>query len=297
MRGLQQPPPMGGMRDFQQPSSGRFGQGQGPAQGPMGPMGGGGMRGLQQPPPMGGMRDFQQPSMGRFGQGQGPAQGPTGPMGSANPFRAVDLNEKNFNAASMADFRQPYGMNQGGPRQNIRPTTMGRSATGAMPGPSYAGGAAPGPSFTRPPMDEERGPMIDDERRNRSPGLQNNFYDKSQADFKRPYGTGNGATSPPATEVSSNAGSAGPVQIGEEAPMPGREEEYTAFKAQEAAAPPGPPFVPPPIDDTRRNKSPGIQNNFYDTDVADFKRPYGFGRGPAPPPPAAQPPPAASPEE
>jgi hypothetical protein len=149
--------------------------------------------------------------------------------------------------------------------------------------------AAPGALPTPPPIDERR--------RSRSPGLQNNFYDTSTTDFKQPYGTGNGATSPPATEVSSNAGSAGPVQIGEEAPMPGREEEYTAFKAQEAAAPPGPPFVPPPIDDTRRNKSPGIQNNFYDTDVADFKRPYGFGRGPAPPPPAAQPPPAASPEE
>ena len=86
--------------------------------------------------------------------------------------------------------------------------------------------------------------------------------------------------------------------------MPGREEEYTAFKAQEAAlnsqasadgATPGPPAVAPPIDDTRRKKSPGIQNNFYDTDVADFKRPYGFGRAPKPPP-AAEPPSAASPE-
>jgi hypothetical protein len=77
--------------------------------------------------------------------------------------------------------------------------------------------------------------------------------------------------------------------------MPGREEEYAAFKAQEAAGgpAPGPPAVALPIDETRRNKSPGIQNNFFDTDVADFKRPYGFGRSPAPPPPAAQPPSAA----
>eukprot|EP00966_Prymnesium_polylepis_P312896 7230528-Prymnesium_polylepis.1 len=33
-------------------------------------------------------------------------------------------------------------------------------------------------------------PAIDDERRSRSPGLRNNFYDVSQADFKRPHGMG-----------------------------------------------------------------------------------------------------------
>ena len=33
------------------------------------------------------------------------------------------------------------------------------------------------------------GPPIDDDRRQRSPGLQNNFHDTSTADFKRPYGT------------------------------------------------------------------------------------------------------------
>lgn len=34
---------------------------------------------------------------------------------------------------------------------------------------------------------------IDDDRRNRSPGMRNNFYDKSTADFKRPHGMSGGA--------------------------------------------------------------------------------------------------------
>ena len=35
-------------------------------------------------------------------------------------------------------------------------------------------------------------PIIDDDRRNRSPGLERNFYDISTVDFKRPYGGGGG---------------------------------------------------------------------------------------------------------
>lgn len=30
----------------------------------------------------------------------------------------------------------------------------------------------------------------------------------------------------------------------------------------------------PPIDDEMRNRSPGLQNNFYETPISDFKRPY-----------------------
>eukprot|EP00966_Prymnesium_polylepis_P143981 3324060-Prymnesium_polylepis.1 len=39
-------------------------------------------------------------------------------------------------------------------------------------------------------------PAIDDDRRSRSPGLRNNFYEVSQADFKRPHGM-RGAVTPP----------------------------------------------------------------------------------------------------
>jgi outer membrane murein-binding lipoprotein Lpp len=53
----------------------------------------------------------------------------------------------------------------------------------------------------------------------------------------------------------------------------------------------GPAFVPPPIDTERRNRSPGLQNSFYDVSIADFKRPHGMPGGAvpvaAPEPPAA----------
>jgi len=50
--------------------------------------------------------------------------------------------------------------------------------------------------------------------------------------------------------------------------------------------------APPPIDADRRSRSPGLQHNFYETDISDFKRPWGTGGGsltpsPPPPPPAA----------
>ena len=37
--------------------------------------------------------------------------------------------------------------------------------------------------------------------------------------------------------------------------------------------------VPPPIDSERRSRSPGLQHNFYDMDISDFKKPYS-GRKP-----------------
>lgn len=44
----------------------------------------------------------------------------------------------------------------------------------------------------------------------------------------------------------------------------------------------------PPIDEDRRNRSPGLSRNFFDTDIADFKRPFGMGAGAVPEaPPAA----------
>ena len=109
------------------------------------------------------------------------------------------------------------------------------------------------------------GPPIDEERRSRSPGLQNNFYEISTADFKRPHGTGRAP--PPPSDGSPDAASAGappapspppaaPIDpktgralysVGEETPMPGREREYEAYNgATNAAAEPPTAQVPPP---------------------------------------------------
>ena len=109
------------------------------------------------------------------------------------------------------------------------------------------------------------GPPIDEERRSRSPGLQNNFYEISTADFKRPHGTGRAP--PPPSDGSPDAASAGappapspppaaPIDpktgralysVGEETPMPGREREYEAYNGvTDAAAEPPTAQVPPP---------------------------------------------------
>ena len=72
---------------------------------------------------------------------------------------------------------------------------------------------------------------------------------------------------------------------GEESPMPGREKEYYALKA-EAARPSG---LRPTISEETRGRSPGLQNNFYDTSTADFKRPHGMRPGAVPPSPEAPP--------
>ena len=84
-------------------------------------------------------------------------------------------------------------------------------------------------------------------------------------------------------------------------PMPGREKEYAAYQEQVAAdaearaqaAASGVAFGSAPrpaIDEERKARSPGLSRNFYDTSLADFKRPHGV-RGPlpneTPPPPAA----------
>lgn len=109
------------------------------------------------------------------------------------------------------------------------------------------------------------GPPIDEERRSRSPGLQNNFYEISTADFKRPHGTGRAP--PPPSDGSPDAASAGappapspppaaPIDpktgralysVGEETPMPGREREYEAYNGvTDAAAEPPTAQMPPP---------------------------------------------------
>ena len=142
----------------------------------------------------------------------------------------------------------------------------------------YAGG----PTYAPPPIDAER--------RNRSPGISNNFYEVSQADFKRPHGMG-AAAAPGAPEAPPDGfSSQAQAEFGAESPMPGREKEYKAFVDQASNQyAGGPTYAPPPIDAERRNRSPGISNNFYEVSQADFKRPHGMGAAAAPGAPEAPP--------
>jgi len=140
----------------------------------------------------------------------------------------------------------------------------------------YAGG----PTYAPPPIDAER--------MNRSPGISNNFYEVSQADFKRPHGMGAAPDAPEAPPAGFSAEA--PAEFGAESPMPGREREYKAFTDQASNQyAGGPAYVPPPVDAERRNRSPGISNNFYEVSQADFKRPHGMGAGAAPDAPEAPP--------
>ena len=77
-------------------------------------------------------------------------------------------------------------------------------------------------------------PPIDGERRSRSPGLLNNFYETSLSDFKRPHGS-SGVVATPSPEGMAPAAApagAGPGGFGAMSPMPGREEEYKTFQTQ-----------------------------------------------------------------
>ena len=70
--------------------------------------------------------------------------------------------------------------------------------------------------------------------------------------------------------------------------MPGREKEYEeVMKTGGAQLATGPAGMRPQIDDERRSRSPGLQNNFYDLSTADFKKPHGvrgsFAPEPSPP--------------
>ena len=116
------------------------------------------------------------------------------------------------------------------------------------------------PSVTRRAV-TMREPPLDDERRQKSPGIQNNFFDKSTADFKRPHGSrgpspgmpgpgapqqpppgAGGAPGPNGVPYAPPPGGApGPVAVGpdgsrkmysvsQETPMPGREREYHEYQ-------------------------------------------------------------------
>jgi hypothetical protein len=103
-------------------------------------------------------------------------------------------------------------------------------------------------------------PPIDEERRDRSPGISNNFYDSSTRDFITPW-SGAGATSPEPDAAPSSA---------------------PQSRAQ------------PPIDEERRRRSPGISNNFWDLSTDDFKKRWSGAAATPPPTSASTPRPAAA---
>jgi hypothetical protein len=109
-----------------------------------------------------------------------------------------------------------------------------------------------GPDFFAPPQVEE-------ERRRRSPGLQNNFYDISNADFRKPFDASAGARS-----MGSAAQS--PAGAADSAPQSDAVSKAEADTTNDAP--------PPQVGEARRARSPGLQNNFYDVSNSDFKKPY-----------------------
>eukprot|EP00967_Tisochrysis_lutea_P154165 scaffold305711_cov27-Tisochrysis_lutea.AAC.2 len=122
-------------------------------------------------------------------------------------------------------------------------------------------------------------PQIDEERRARSPGLSNNFYDANTSDFKKPYGK-------PTSDGSFDLGDH-PAGIADEisaessvwglaASTPSSSMQSTLEIAGEAS------YDAPPINEDRRSRSPGLINNFFDVPTKDFKKPYGIERA-APP--------------
>ena len=151
---------------------------------------------------------------------------------------------------------------------------------------------------TSPLSMQSPNPPIDGDRRSRSPGLQNNFYDVPTSDFKRPFGSG---PAPPDEAMASSAsyedvsngdgGYPAPAAFGAESSMPGREQQYRPQASGlggmggtgDGYAEGG--YSGASIDEERRRRSPGLQKNFYDTPTSDFKRPYG-GRSASPASPA-----------
>ena len=221
------------------------------------------------PPGMGG----PPPGMG------GPPPGMGGP-----PPGAMEVGNAGPRPGRMGEFRAQGGRPM--PGRGRPPPGVGRPPPGAM----EAGNAGPRPgrmgefrAFVPPPSDERQG---------RSPGLQNNFYKVASSDFRRAYG-GDAAPPPSDAPYGGGAGVSGfdspaqpPAGYGAESPLPGREGEYEAFRAQGGVAGAGRAFVPPPIGEERQGRSPGLQNNFYEVASSDFRRAYG---GDAAPPPSDAP--------
>ena len=140
-------------------------------------------RGMPQGPPP----DFYEPPP-RYGQGPMPGRvpGPRGPAGVPMPGRGQ----------------------AGGPMPGRGPAAREReydTFPQQPPGPQ----AGPRRSYRQPPP-------VDAERRHKSPGLRNNFYDLPTADFKRPHGVPPPDPPPPAAEGGA-AGSGQPAGGGYQA--------------------------------------------------------------------------------
>ena len=147
-------------------------------------------------------------------------------------------------------------------------------------------------------------PPIDDERRSRSPGLRNNFYDVPQSDFKRPWGSrgpvpptdappnGTPLPQPPAGYGAPRPPAQGPPQGASQGSQPPPQGQGQGQGGVTDEGPGGRSYGPPPIDDERRARSPGVQHNFWDVHKEDFAQPHGMVRSTnQPQPPQGAPPP------
>ena len=175
-----------------------------------------------------------------------PRGGP--PLDADRKMRSPGM-QHNFYETSTADFKRPYGAPPGAP---------------VGPGPDagpYVGGSPP-------PSAAERAK-------------------KASAAEARVAAVATGAA---AAKEKGLRRANSLYEVGEETPMPGREKEYEAYMQAYTGNLPnaggeGTSSPRPAVDEDRRNRSPGLQQNFYETSTADFKRPYGAPRGAAPPPP------------
>ncbi|KOO22760.1 glucan -beta-glucosidase [Chrysochromulina tobinii] len=207
-------------------------------------------------------------------------------------------------------------------------TTYGADYGAEAPAPtreyssSYGVDAGAGAGASAGGSTRQGGPPIDEERRNRSPGLQRNFYDAPPSDqgsatpygvdYGLPPGTQFGAETPLEGQARERAMAAFKARAGSESPADVSARvlsirtmysalnvpvdasmtrwtdaelgEYFASgglnrpgmpKPQPGQAPEAAPYVPPPIDQDRRSRSPGLSRNFYEIPTADFKRPHG----------------------
>merc|ERR1719316_797550 len=167
-----------------------------------------------------------------------------------------------------------------------------------------AGFGAGGPSvdaYAIPAGAEEPAPVrppVDEERRSKSPGIERNFYDVPQADFKMPHGASMeaypptpapapevgfgtvprsqyGGNQPPGTDPRVGRGwSIGasqwqaPPGFGAESPVPGREKEYEAMKLELASE------MDSLADDVAGTVAPPVENRAAQP---EWQAPPGFG--------------------
>ena len=269
---------------------------------------------------------LNRPGMPKPQPGQAPEAAPyvPPPIDQDRRSRSPGLS-RNFYEIPTADFKRPHGVRgplpPDPPPPAAAPPPMAFGAESPAPGrereyQAYqaaqggAGQSMGGASSFTPPASSFTPPPIDQERRNRSPGLSRNFYEISTSDFKRPHGMRGpmppeapppSAAAPPMTF---GAPAPAPAFPGMGGPIPGQNyqvERATSYQPggpgqSMGAFPSGafPSFTPPPVDEDRRNRSPGMQRNFYDVPTSDFKRPHGM-MGQTPQPPAAlEAPPAAA---